>query len=194
MGMGSVTESTVWPMQEGINEVIATTRGNAAPMGIICRNGRLMMAVFRTSHTSRLIEESGMIVANIIHDPILFVRTAFTDLTLEEFSEEHAGGQTVYRLSSASSWVAYKATIDKKTDLKLLISLEPVRVELADTPVIPINRGLNSIIEATVHSTRYILTRDPALRFLIDHHADLVRRCGGDKEIQALELLLDYIR
>ncbi len=193
MGVGSVN-SPPWPMQEGINEVIATTPGNAAPMGIICRNGKLMMAVFRTSHTSQQIEQTGMIVANIVHDPVLFVRAAFTDLTPDEYTEELASGKKVYRLSTSLSWIAYHAVIEQKTDQKLLVRLEPVRTELAQTPVIPINRGLNSVIEATVHSTRYILTRDPALKSLIDHHMDLIRRCGGERELEALSLLLDYIR
>lgn len=193
MGVGSVTNPVFWPMQEGINEIIATTRFHAAPMGIICRDNRLRMAVFRTSHTAALIEETGLIIANIIHDPVLFVRAAFTDLGHEEFIEFEVAGEQACRLTTASSWVAYHTRIDQKTELKLLITLEPIKTELAQTTAVPINRGLNSIIEAAVHGTRYILTRDPDLKRLIDHHADLVRRCGGERELTALSLLLGFI-
>ena len=185
--------SGLWPMQEGINEIIATTRLNAAPMGIICRNGRLMMAVFRTSHTAAHIEEEGVIVANITHDPVLFVKTAFIDLPPEDFIKEEADGRPVWRLKEAACWVAYDAMVEQKTDLKLLVSLTPLRTELIHTPIVPVNRGFNSIIEATVHGTRYVITRDPHLKQLIDHHADLVRRCGGEREMITLKLLYEYI-
>lgn len=191
--MGSVNQPDTRLMQEGINEVIVTIRENAAPMGIICRDGKLMMAVFRTSHTSRLIEETGMIVANLVHDPVLYVRAAFTDLTPVEYGYEQVGDLMVSRLISAESWIIYRTSIMQKTEQKLLVTLEPVREQHASVQVRPINRGFNSIIEATVHATRYVLTRDPDLKRLIDHHADLIRRCGGDREIQALALLLQYI-
>ena len=119
--------SPFWPMQEGINEIIATIKLHAAPMGVICRGDRIMMAVFRSSHTASLIEETGLVVANIMHDPVIFVRAAFSDLDPDDFIEFEEAGQQVCRLSSAESWVVYHATIDQKTEQKLLISLEPMR-------------------------------------------------------------------
>ncbi|MDD1729438.1 MAG: DUF447 family protein [Methanospirillum sp.] len=188
-----MSDSYFWPMQEGINEVIATTRFHAAPMGIICRDERVMMAVFRTSHTAVLIEETGMVVANIIHDPVLFVRTAFSDLESAELTEFEVADTKVCRLSCADSWVVYRSRIEQKTELKLLVRLDPVQIILTQTTMTPINRGLNSIIEASVHGTRYVNTRDPDLKQLIDHHVDLVKRCGGERELLALRLLLEYI-
>ncbi|MDD1713281.1 MAG: DUF447 family protein, partial [Methanoregulaceae archaeon] len=46
-------------LREGINEVIATTRGNAAPMGIIFREGKITMMVFRGSHTAARLSSDG---------------------------------------------------------------------------------------------------------------------------------------
>lgn len=191
--MGSMNNHGILPMQEGINEVIATTFLNAAPMGIICRNGELMMAIYRTSHTAAHIEEEGCVVANIMHDPVLFVKTAFDDLTPDEFIEEVIDNHRFWRLKGAVSWVAYAARVGRRTDQKILVSLTPVYTVLSEIPLVPVNRGLNSVIEAAVHGTRYILNRDPALKDLIDHHANLIKRCGGKPENQALKLLLDYI-
>jgi len=56
-----------------------------------------------------------------------------------------------------------------------------------------VNRGFASVIEATVHATRYLRTHDPKLRELIDHHAGLVRRCGGQREQEALGMLEGYL-
>ncbi|WP_181391624.1 DUF447 domain-containing protein [Methanospirillum lacunae] len=188
-----MNSSPFWPMQEGINEIIATVGLHAAPIGVICRDNRIMMAVFRTSHTASLIEESGLVVANIMHDPVFFVRAAFSDLSPEEFIEMNVAGRPVYRISSSLSWVVYRATIDQKTEQKLLISLEPIETKLAQSDLVPINRGRNSIIEAAVHGTRYILTRDPVLKQMIDHHVSLVKRCGGKRDLEALCLLEKFI-
>jgi hypothetical protein len=133
-------------------------------------------------------------VANITHDPILFVKTAFCDIPSGEFVCEDVDGRPVCRLKDASSWVIYETRVDQKTDQKILVSLTPVLTRMAQEPLVPVNRGLNSIIEAAVHGTRYLLTRDPRLKELIDHHGDLVRRCGGEREQAALELLYDFIR
>lgn len=191
--MGSVNPSPFWPMQEGINEIIATVGLHAAPIGVICRDNRIMMAIFRTSHTASLIEKSGLVVANIMHDPVFFVRAAFSDLNSDEFIEFTVAGKPVYRISSSLSWVVYRATIDQKTEQKLLLSLEPVETALAQSDLVPINRGRNSLIEAAVHGTRYILNRDPFLKQMIDHHISLVKRCGGKRDIEALYLLEKFI-
>ena len=58
---------------------------------------------------------------------------------------------------------------------------------------VPVNRGQCAVIEATVHATRYRSTRDPRLGRLIEHHAVIVRKCGGPDELEALELLRGYI-
>jgi uncharacterized protein len=180
-------------MQEGINEIIASVGLHAAPIGVICRDNRIMMAVFRSSHTASLIERSGLVVANILHDPVLFVMAAFSDLNPDEFTEFEVAGRQVYRISSALSWVVYLAKIDQKTEQKILVSLEPVQTKLAQSEIVPINRGRNSIIEAAVHGTRYVLTRDPLLKQMIDHHVALVKRCGGERELEALRMLENYI-
>lgn len=192
--MGSVNHPDFWPMQEGINEIIATTRYNAAPMGIICRDGRLKMAIYRTSHTAGNLEKYPYFIANIIHDPVLFVQSAFSDLMPGDYMKVEVNGETLFRLSSAQSWIAYTATIEHTTDLKILVSLEPIRYAAEKMTLIPVNRGFNNIIEATVHGTRYLMNHDPKLKNLIDHHADLVKRCGSERDLIALSKLYEYLR
>jgi len=74
-----------------------------------------------------------------------------------------------------------------------MVRLHPKKEVLVHTGLRPVNRGFNSIIEAAVHGTRYLRNRDPQLRALIDHHARLVRKCGGPEEREALDLLLGYL-
>jgi uncharacterized protein len=180
-------------LKDGINEVIATTRQNAAPMGLICRNQVVRMVVFRGSHTAERIRQDGWVVANFIFDPLMYVKTAFEDLAPGEFLDEMAGGITVQRLAGADAWAAYQAVVEKETDDALIVKLAVLKEVVCRPGVHPVNRGFNSIIEATVHATRFQKSREPRLRDLIRHHAALVRRCGGARELEALDLLFSYL-
>ncbi|HVP94067.1 MAG TPA: DUF447 domain-containing protein [Methanoregulaceae archaeon] len=180
-------------LREGINEIIATTKGNAAPIGIIMRNGKPGMVLFRGSHTAEKIESGGWVVANFIFDPVLYVTTAFDDLPPGSFVEEKAGVFNVERLVSCEAWAAFSVTIEKKTRDTLVAGLTLQKEAEAGVMLHPVNRGFNSVIEATIHGTRYKISRNPELRSLIGHHAGIIRKCGGPKEQEALELLFDYI-
>jgi hypothetical protein len=180
-------------LREGINEVIATTVQNAAPMGITLRNGQTRMIVYRGSHTAGQIEENGWVVANFIFDPVLFVQTAFEDLPLKYFVPETVDGITVQRLADTEAWSAFRAFVERRTSKALMIRLELIREEIKTPVVHPVNRGFNSVIEATVHATRYSMTGNPELRRWIDHHAGIIRKCGGSREQEAWGLLSSYL-
>jgi hypothetical protein len=180
-------------LRDGINEVIATTWRNAAPMGLIYRNQTARVVVFRGSHTAERISHDGWVVANFIFDPLVYVKTAFEDLPPDDFLDEEVGTATVQRLAGAEAWAAYHAAVERETDEALIVKLALMK-EVVCSPVIhPVNRGFNSIIEATVHATRFQKSRDPRLHDLIRHHASLVRRCGGARELEALDLLSTYL-
>ncbi len=180
-------------LSEGISEVIATTTLNAAPIGIHCRSGKASMMLFTGSHTSENIARDGWVVANFVHDPVLYVRTAFEDLPRNEFTDEHVAGMTVHRLACADTWAAFTATIRGETREVMVVDLTLEKEVTGAVRFYPVNRGFNSIIDAAVHGTRYALTRDPDLRELIEYHAGIVRKCGGKREREALELLMGYI-
>ena len=180
-------------LKEGINEVIATTRQNAAPMGLIYRNQVVRMVVFSGSHTAERIRRDGWVVANFIFDPVIYVKTAFEDLPPGEFLDESAGEITVQRLAGADAWAAYHAIVERETDDALIVKLAVLKEVVCRPAIHPVNRGFNSIIEATVHATRFQNSREPRLHDLIRHHAALVRRCGGVRELEALDLLFTYL-
>jgi len=180
-------------LKEGINEVIASTYQNAAPMGIRFRNGVARMVVYRGSHTAGRIEEYGWIVANFIFDPVLYVRTAFEDLPPEYFFEEETGDLIVHRLKDTEAWAAFKAVIERRTREALVIRLSLLKEEIISPVIHPVNRGFTSIIEATVHATRYQIAASPELLGWIEHHAIIVRKCGGNREQEALQLLFTFL-
>lgn len=180
-------------LKGGINEVIATTRHNAAPMGFHVRDGKTTLVLFSGSHTAENVQKDGWIVANIVHDPVLYVRTAFSDLPDEMFVEEPVGGIAMERLSSAEAWAAFTAEITHESAESLVAVLTLKKELIREPEVHPVNRGFGSIVDATVHATRYKQSRDPELMRLIEYHAGIVRKCGGKKELSALDLLMGYI-
>jgi uncharacterized protein len=133
------------------------------------------------------------VVANFIFDPLLYVKTAFEDLPPGEFLDEKVGGITMQRLACAEAWAAYLAEVKQETDDALVVTLSLLKEVVCRSALHPVNRGFNSIIEATVHATRFQQSRDPRLYDLIHHHASLVRRCGGERELEALDLLYSYL-
>jgi hypothetical protein len=180
-------------LREGINEVIATTRGNAAPMGIIVRDEKITMVVFRESHTAARLSSHGWVAANFLVDPVVYVKTAFDDLPASAFMEEIAGDIPFERLVAAEAWAGFRAEIERTTREALVVRLSPVCEHIIKPTVHPVNRGFNSIIEASIHATRWMRTRDPALALLIRHHTGVIRKCGGPQDLEALSLLLSYI-
>ena len=103
-------------------------------------------------------------------------------------------GISVHRLISAEAWIAFSAKIDRKTPDAMQVTLLVEKECEVSTRVRPVNRGFNSVIEATVHATRYVDSLDQDLKHLIDHHAVIIRKCGGAREREALELLDRFMR
>ena len=97
------------------------------------------------------------------------------------------------RLSNPDAWAAFTATVEKKTSEVMMVRLTLIKEIIEGVSVHPVNRGFNSIVDATVHATRYKENQDPKLQELIGYHSAIVRKCGGKREMEALDLLLKYI-
>ena len=180
-------------LKPGITEVIATTARNAAPIGIHFRDNRIYMVLFKGSHTFENIQRDGWVVANFVQDPIMYVKTAFEDLPPESFVDETIGDLTMQRLTVADAWAAFTTSIERTTPESIIVALSLRKEIIEDLVFHPVNRGFGNIIDATVHATRYVEKRDPALKQLIDYHAGIIRKCGGKRELAALDLLMRHI-
>jgi hypothetical protein len=177
---------------DGISEVIATTRSdsgipNAAPIGIIRNHDRLCVQLFPGSHTRQNAARTGKIVANIIHDPVMYVECTFEDPGPEAF--EYPDGVDYPVLKRASAWILFECSQSKGN----MFELTPIRGVIRDKPLLCINRGSNSVIEALVHATRYRLNGDARYLDLIRHYDKIVQRCGGSAEKEAIARLKEIL-
>ena len=177
---------------DGISEVIATTRSdaavpNAAPIGIIRNHDRLCVQLFPGSHTRQNASGTEKIVANVIHDPVLYVECTFGDPGPEAF--EYPDGMDYPVLKRASAWILFECSQSKGN----IFELTPVRGVIRNKPLLCINRGKNAVIEALVHATRYRLNGDARYLDLIGHYDGIVQRCGGDREKEAIARLKEIM-
>lgn len=190
---------------EGISEVIVTTqsasgRPNAAPIGVITLiNGpqrgelRHFVKLYRGSQTLANVLETGLLAANVTSDALVFVETAFEDLSEDKF--------TVFArmpvLKEANAWVVFTSEVQEKRSGYLYFQIFPRAVEIRRKELRAINRGLNAVIEATILATRYGLVRDERekeeLQNQMERLAAIVETCGGRRERHALRILNEKV-
>lgn len=178
-------------IRDGISEVIATTiskeRGpNAAPIGIIS-DDVMHVKLYPDTHTYSNIMATKKLVANVVSDPLLFVSSALGDLCERDFYI--VDGLSVLRCADA--WILFKCEEDKRDST--LIYLHPIRGKVIRKGVRAVNRGVNAVIEATIHVTRYAATKDKKYLDWIAHYEDVVRKCGGAREKEAMKTLREFL-
>lgn len=183
----------------GISETIVSTgldTPNAAPIGIIRKNKKIFVRIFKGSQTGENLVREGVLVANVVYDPLLLVRSTFFDIESSEFDFVDIGGKKFPVLKSAISWVAFRCTNLKDTEQTVVSDLIPLGAGFceANKRAIPApNRGFNAVLEATVHATRYKLSGEEKYLELIRHYETLASKCGGDNEKKAMKLLYEVI-
>lgn len=182
---------------DGICETIVTTCNgwtpNAAPMGIIHRKDKLYIRLFKGSSTYENVLAGKFLVANVTYDPMLFALSTFTDLEDPAFEQIAYEKHTMYPLKEAQSWVAFECINMKIASEALVAELVPIHAHLNDCKVKAPNRGFYGVIEACIHATRYQLTGDEKYLKLIKAYGDIVEKCGGEAEKEALKKVYEFL-
>lgn len=196
-GTPQETKETVPPedagLFEGISEMILVTGGekpNAAPIGVIRRNGRLFLKLYYGSDTCRNLETEDMFTGNLTADPVLFARSSFSDLPPENFETIAIGDRRAAALKNADRVTLFRCISRKKTKEALLIGIE-AEADIIRRPeaLCFLNRGFHAVIDACVDLTRYKLTKDPKYIDLIRRHQGIIQRCGRPQDKEALLLI-----
>jgi hypothetical protein len=177
---------------DGINEIIATTKNekgelNAAPLGLIKKGEALSVRLFVGSHTYENIMRGKKFVANVSHDPMLFVETALNDISDDRFVERD--GELT--LKDAEAWALFRCE-PNGLDIALP-EVEFVKGEVLDREFRAVNRGINLVVEAAVAATRYVALKSDLYLDEIFKIRRIVGRCGGPREIEAMDRLEELI-
>ncbi len=181
---------------KGISETIVTTgnsKPNAAPIGIIWKDEKPFVRVYKGSATYSNIEKDKVLIANITYDPLLFVRSTFGNLDNDEFIMESFEGRKHPALKEALGWVFFRCEKIQHGSEALVAWLEPIAGKINNSPLKAPNRGFTAILEATVHATRYELAGEDKYLKLVFENLKLAEKCGSQAEIEAAELLRKII-
>lgn len=173
-------------VKEGITEVIAVTKDNAAPIGIIVKAGTTpRMILYKGSKTAENIRTTQWVTANFVSDAYYYAYYAFRDVNLEDLRTAFIGGVEMQWLRFANAWMGFRTSILHETDETYYVELTPVSSDYFSESIRGLNRGFNSVIDASVHATRYVKNQDPKLKELIEYHLGIVQKCGGPREQEA---------
>ena len=174
--------------RNGINEVIGITFGewiNTAPLGVIVEDEHSKNAWLRlySNHTRKNLEKRGEIWFNIVRDPVVFAICSFDDLNSSYF-------QTLDPpiIKGSLSWCRMNAKLSGP-----IVKLELLEGEVLRREIIAVNRGFNAIIEALVHSTRFVELQNESLREKIRYYLNLAMRCGGEREKEAVRIIAERV-
>ncbi len=178
---------------EGISEIILTTISpdgvpNAAPIGLHRRGVRLFARIYNSKTLDNILSKP-IAVANIVDDPVLFVQSALSDIEPERF--EFVDGFPLLR--DALGWIALDCTCKKGGNVSV-VELSPVKGKIIERKLQPINRGFNAVIEAAIHATRYVILKKQKYLDCIEYYNSIVKKCGGEREKNAMRLLYELIR
>ena len=198
---------------EGISELILTTKNengdkisaNAAPFGIIQKNSKLFLRLFKGSKTYENLKREEYLAANITHDSVLYAESTFYDLDEHRFEYQirenkrdgkcetadlHAA-EKIPVLKEADRIVLFKCLNQKEMEGILMIEVEPIEfiIQNSEKDGFIFNRGFNAVIEACIHLTRYELTKDRKTVDEIERLQEIVLKCGRQRDKEAFEII-----
>ena len=160
---------------------------NAAPIGLH-KKGKKIFARIYPSKTLDNILRNPKAAANIVDDPVLFVKSALSDVEPEQFV--FIEGFPV--LKDAQGWIVFDCKCNKGENISV-VELSPVKRKIIIRKIKPVNRGFNAIIEALIHATRFICLKDKKYLEQIDYYNTIVQKCGGMREKEAMMMLYELI-
>ncbi|MBS1263410.1 MAG: hypothetical protein MAG715_00591 [Methanonatronarchaeales archaeon] len=191
-------------VQNGVSEVVVTTDGpgggNAAPMGLIERDGAFLLRVFEGS-TRRNLKRTGEGVLNVTRDPVT--------IAVASLGEGVELRERPTRLASAE-WYAPFEVLDQRdssVDDELGESeLTVFTVEIGEAfegsgEPVTLSRGACAAISAAVHASRAAVAEERGLdekaaelRRRLELEASRVERLGGDRAREAVEIIREALR
>ena len=205
MESGILKTAENFGLTEGISELILTTKNakddkisaNAAPIGIIQKNGKLFLRLFKGSKTYENLKREDFFAANITDDSVLYAKSTFYDLDESQFEcKEYQPLSTLAEkipaLKKADRVVLFKCVGRKETEDLLIIDVEPIEfvIQNAGKSGFIVNRGFNAVIEACIYMTRYELTKNQEYADKIYQMQEIVLKCGRAEDKEAFEIIM----
>lgn len=185
-------------IRDGITETIVTTfdlknKLNAAPIGIIRKNNKISIKLFKNSKTYENIFKVKVFVANITYDSIAFVNATFNNMNTDDFEFISFEGMQYPIIKNSIGFVIFRCnSIEIKNDI-LFADLKPIFLKINKKKLYAPNRGFNAIIEALVHATRFKIFKIKKYKELVQYYSNLAIKCGGTREKDAASMIDEFL-
>jgi len=160
---------------------------NAAPIGLHRKGERLFARIYNSKTLDNILSKP-VAAANIVDDPVLLVQASLSDIEPGRF--EFVEGFPV--LKDVLGWIVFDCKCKKGKNISL-VELSPLRGKIINKKLQPVNRGFNAVIEAAIHATRYAALGEQKYLDCIKYYSDIVEKCGGEREKEAMRLLYELI-
>ena len=178
-----------------IIETIVTTRGrdgavNCAPMGVEWNEDTIVLKPFLDTATYRNVVATGAAVVNLTDDVRVFAHAAISNPAYETEPAVVVDGVV---LAGCCSW--------REVEVRAMDATPP-RARIDTTVVhrgvrrefVGFNRAAHAVLEAAIYATRVHLLP----RIFIDSELErlqvIVNKTAGPRELEAMSLLVDFIR
>lgn len=192
-------------MERGLlYETIVTTVNddrtpNAAPIGIICKNSKEVVAyLHHGSKTVRNIKRNHNFIVNILKDPMIFVESTLGDLSNNYF-EQYLN--EFYIKNTDAFFIAHVTSlkdVEKKDNFGVstttVLTAEISHVIKKKENVEPLNRAIYGIIEGLVYLTRMEMVSgqmEKLYRHRMMEISRIVNKVGGEEHKKAMKKISD---
>jgi hypothetical protein len=156
-------------------------------MGLHIKDRRHFARIYNSTTLKNILINPGA-AANIVDDPVLFVKSALSDIGVEDF--ESINGFPV--LKNSLGWVIFDCTCNKGENVSM-VEMIPVKGKILRKVIKPVNRGFNAVIEASIHATRYVGKNGQEYLRQIEYCNIIVNKCGGTRDKEAMKMLYELI-
>ncbi len=192
-------------MEKGLlYETIVTTVNddrtpNAAPIGIICKNNKEVVAyLHHGSKTVRNIKRNHNFTVNILKDPMVFVESTLGDLSNNYF-EQYLN--EFYIKNTDAFFMAHVTSlkdVEKKDNFGVstttVLTAEISHIIKKKENVEPLNRAIYGIIEGLVYLTRMEMVSghmEKLYRHRMMEISRIVNKVGGEEHKKAMKKISD---
>ena len=178
-------------------ETIITTRNddgtkNAAPIGVICAGAdKIIIRIFKGSHTLENIIRERQFTVNITHDPELFAIPIIGQLNQNIYNDDYSlkDIDAYFKCNVISLTEAVKQSDPVRKKGEAIVIKSEVKELTINNETKALNRGFGYVVESLANLTRFDMVDDEKKEEYIKHFKEanrVVLKVGRKEDIKAM--------
>ena len=178
-------------------ETIITTRNddgtkNAAPIGVICAGAdKIIIRIFKGSHTLENIIRERQFTVNITHDPELFAIPIIGQLNQNIYNDDYSlkDIDAYFKCNAISLTEAVKQSDPVRKKGEAIVIKSEVKELTINNETKALNRGFGYVVESLANLTRFDMVDDEKKEEYIKHFKEanrVVLKVGRKEDIKAM--------